>query len=142
MRSIRNIIKNYPFFSIRFNHRHATIHILDNLGHCIYARGLGDCFHEGIVSLMILQLNLDRPIHAMLGGFATNVFLARISAAFKTPVWCSSVSAVCAGYKAHPSLFQQSLQLPCKILPVRLNLIIAGIELLQGFFTPYLLDPS
>ena len=46
----------------------ATIHILDDLGHSVYARGFGDSFHEDIVSLKILKVNPHRPMHALLSG--------------------------------------------------------------------------
>ena len=39
------------------NNNQVIIHILDDLAHSIYARGLVDRFHEGIVSPMILIAN-------------------------------------------------------------------------------------
>jgi hypothetical protein len=61
------------------------VHVLDNLSYYFYARGFSDGLHEGIVSLMILHVNPHRPLHTVVGGFATAVFLARVSAACKTP---------------------------------------------------------
>jgi hypothetical protein len=42
--------------------------MLDDLGHCIDARGFGDSFHEGIVSLMIRKANPHCPLQVLLGN--------------------------------------------------------------------------
>jgi hypothetical protein len=36
---------------------HAIVHVLDDLDHCIYARGFSDGLHDGIVSLKIRTEN-------------------------------------------------------------------------------------
>ena len=36
----------------RLNQANSTIHVLDNLDHCIYTRGFGNSFHDGNVLLM------------------------------------------------------------------------------------------
>jgi hypothetical protein len=43
--------------------------MLDDLGHCIDARGFGDSFHEGIVSLMILTENPHCPLYPLFVEF-------------------------------------------------------------------------
>jgi hypothetical protein len=62
----------HPHFSTCVNNCHTTIHILDDLGNCVYARGFGDGFHEGIVSLLILGVNPHRTLNAVLGRFIMN----------------------------------------------------------------------
>jgi len=54
-------------FSTYLNDCQTTFHTLDYLGNCVYASGFGDGLHEGIVSLVILIVNPQCPLHAALG---------------------------------------------------------------------------
>jgi hypothetical protein len=49
--------------------RLVTVHVLDDLGDRIYARGFGDSFHEGIVPLMILITKSHCLLHALFNVF-------------------------------------------------------------------------
>ena len=53
-------------------HHDPTILVLDNLCQSVNATSLGYCLHEGIVSLMIQNMNPYSPLHAVVSHHAGN----------------------------------------------------------------------
>jgi hypothetical protein len=55
-----------PTYFSRVNHCHPIIHVLDDLEPVLDAGGLGEGFHEGILSLTILKVNPHCPVQPVL----------------------------------------------------------------------------